>query len=159
MAVSFEQMQALLQQQQAQFEKSQAQFQKYQAKLIETLSQIVSKQPTAIAAATDNVPSPEILTQRINQDPGNQGNGNQNDDQHDSNGSQDKTSKTAEALLADNDADEYEEYYSYKEGHVGAHQQTSSKLEKLDVDAKDLSSPAKTVTAFHSQKYELKCYS
>ncbi|OON15610.1 hypothetical protein X801_08581 [Opisthorchis viverrini] len=137
-------MQALLQQQQAQFEKSQAQFEKYQAKFIETLSQIFSKQAIAISAAPDNVLSPETLTQQINQDPGNQRNGNQNDGQNDSNGSQDRPTKTVEAVLADSDADEYEEYYSYEEGHVGAHQEISGKLDKLDVDAKDSPSPAET---------------
>ncbi|OON16096.1 hypothetical protein X801_08094 [Opisthorchis viverrini] len=115
MAITFEKTQALLLQQQAQFEKYRG-----------------------------NVPLPETLTQHINQDPDNQGNGNQNDGQNDSNGSQDKASKTAEAMLADNDADEYEEYYSYEKGHVGAHQETSSKLEKLNVDAEDLPSSAET---------------
>ncbi|KER29489.1 hypothetical protein T265_03951 [Opisthorchis viverrini] len=96
------------------------------------------------SAAPDDVHSPITLTQQINQDPGNQRNGSQNDGQNDSDGSQYRPSKTVEAVLADNDADEYEEYYSYEEDHVGAHQESSGKLDKLDVDAKDLPSPAET---------------
>ncbi|OON21498.1 hypothetical protein X801_02605, partial [Opisthorchis viverrini] len=103
-----------------------------------------SQQAIAISAAPDDVHSPITLTQQINQDPGNQRNGSQNDGQNDSDGSQYRPSKTVEAVLADNDADEYEEYYSYEEDHVGAHQETSGKLDKLDVDAKDLPSPAET---------------
>ncbi|OON19798.1 hypothetical protein X801_04328 [Opisthorchis viverrini] len=103
-----------------------------------------SKQAIAILPAPDNVLSPETLKQQINQDPGNQRNGNQNDGQNDSNGSEDRPSKTVEAALADNDAVEYEEYYSYEEGHVAGHQETPGKLDKLGLNAKDFPSPAET---------------
>ncbi|KAG5449664.1 hypothetical protein CSKR_110924 [Clonorchis sinensis] len=50
------------------------------------------------------------------------------------NGSQDKTSTIAETVRADDDA---EEYYVYEDDHGGAHEETSGKLEKHGIVAKD----------------------